>query len=217
MIGLTTGAVERFTPPWAEAAAPRVFLLRAGSMVERAQLEAELAGEYMAGEVWPFELEAVFAEGLGAIADAEDAERILSIVAQEAAGEPVDDSDRALLAQARDLIKQHWPAYRALLAQEQRRQELAPVLAFRRFCTGWEGVDAKYEARAGLVTDAAMKAVNPLELRAAGLRAFRMLYATGADAEKNFAAPSPSSDGQPISGSADPSKAGGASETITGA
>ena len=55
MISLSTSAPVRWSPPWREGAAGApVYLIRAGSVIEREMLEAELAGEHRAGKVFDF-------------------------------------------------------------------------------------------------------------------------------------------------------------------
>lgn len=205
----STSAPTRFVPQWRrEEADPPTFLLRAGSVIERESLEAELAGEHRAGRVWPYELANVLCDAFRAIGG-EDVGLLLSLVEREQAhalknGDPLDDGEQATLDGARQIAIEYWPDYAALVAQMQRRELLLPILAFRRFCTGWENVKAPYKrGLGGFVDDAALKGVDPLQLRAAGIEAYNLLY-LDPSAEKNSAAPSPSSDTPPISGSGAP-------------
>lgn len=195
-----------FTPPWlADDPAAPAFRLRAGSVIEREMLEAELAGEYRAGRVWPYELAQVLADAFRAIGG-EDASMLIDLVQRELAhtvgdGEPLGDTERATLDGARQVAVEHWPDYAALVGQMQRREALLPVLAFRRFCTGWDNLPVTFaRGLGGMIADAALKGVKPLYIRAAGIAAYNLLY-LDESAEKNSAPPSSSNDAPPISGS----------------
>lgn len=217
MISTDTKTPHRFTPPWhkpaeGEAApdAP-VYLIRAGNVIERGLLEAELAGEYRAGPVYDFELLAAFAEGVTALLDdAGEAEQLVSLAEADALKQEIAGEERSALADARNLLAEHWPNYRALTARLARRNQLAGVLAFRRFCVGWENVEAEFARGVdGLVTMDAIGALDPLDLKVAGLFAFDLLYAGGQ--EKNSSRPSKSDAAPRTSPSAAPSREGGKS------
>ncbi|TVV75547.1 hypothetical protein [Sphingomonas solaris] len=184
MIPISTTEPARWTPPWRAAATPvPVYLLRAAGVVERELIEAELAGEHRAGAVYPFQLRAAFTAGVHALIGEtapEDAERLVQLIAQRDAaegGEALSDDELALIAAAEQVMTEHYPAYRALIAQAQRREALAPVVAFQRLCVGWENVSAPYARDWSGVTPAAMAAIDPFELRVAGRAAYNMLYA----------------------------------------
>lgn len=225
----TAAAQEPFVPQWLrEKAAPPGFYLRAGSTIERELLEAELAGEYRAGRVWPFELAQILTEAFRAIGG-DDAGELVDLVQRElaattGAGEKLTDAEQATLDGARQVAIEHWPDYAALVAQMQRRDQLLPILAFRRFCTGWENVFtgkagdipvAHARGVGGFVADAAMKKVKPIYIRAAGVAAYNLQY-LDEDAEKNSEAPLPSSDSPPTSGSGAGSTADGGSGPTDG-
>lgn len=219
---VTSKAPIRFVPPWlrpqdgpAPADAP-TYLIRAGDVIERGMLEAELAGEHRAGPVYDFQLLAAFAGGIAALMpDDPDAERLIDLQRAEASGQKLPDDDARALVRARDVLTEHWPEYRALAAQIARRDQLAGILAFRRFCVGWENVPGTYARGAdGLVTMDALAAVDPVELRVAGLHAFELLYAGGQ--EKNSSPPSKSGGDHRTSPSDEPSPAAGGSRSKTG-
>ena len=191
MISTSTTARVPFTPSWLEGLpeAP-VFQLRAGSVVERGLMEAELAGEHRAGKVYDFELRREMRAGVAALL-ADDPELDTVLGAIEAEGELVgeaklpDDQER-LLREVRDVLRQHWPDYRDLVAQLERRRQIAPIVALKRFCMGWEraigdkGEPAPFaRGRDGLVTDAALAGLSGLELLAAGNRAYLLQFGTG--------------------------------------
>ena len=54
MISLSTSAPLTWTPPWYDAESPRRYQFRAGSVADRALVEAELAGECRAASVYGF-------------------------------------------------------------------------------------------------------------------------------------------------------------------
>lgn len=222
MILASTGVTHPFTPKWQEDIAPApVYHLRAGSVIEREMLEAELAGSYRAGRVWPFELRAALVEALTAFGG-DDRAALIELADREQAAalgqadQALDAGEQATLDQARQVVAEHWPEYAALLAQMQRRDQLLPVLAFRKFCTGFENVaDAEFAMTAGLVAESALRAVPPLALRAAGVFAYQLLYA-GPSAEKNLPPPSASKGSRANSRSGGGSRAAGKLARTTG-
>lgn len=201
MIATSTAPV-RFVPSWFDADDPAspVFYLRAGSVIERGLLEAELSGEYRAAPVYDFQLAGAFADGIAALlADDPGRDTLIALAASEAAlkeGETLDATERQMLAQARAILAEHWPAYRSLLAQLARRRQLLPLVALRRFCAGWENVtnDDRPVAFArgldGLVSLDAAGALPELVMKVVGAYAYDLLY-PGAHL-KNSAAPAKS-------------------------
>jgi hypothetical protein len=221
MIAISTAPI-RFIPPWYEAEDPQapVFHIRAGSVTERALLEAELSGEYRAAMVYDFQLASAFAEGISALlADDPGRDELIALSISAAAGDDLAPIEALRVAQARAILADHWPAYRSLLAQLARRSQLLPLIALRRFCTGWENVTNDdhpvpfMRGADGLVTSDAAGALPHLVLKVAGHRAYELLYA-GAQS-KNSDAPSKSGDAAPTSPLARPKK-GGRSRAITG-
>lgn len=213
MISTTTAPV-RFVPPMFDADDPAspVFFLRPGNVNERQSLEAELAGDYRAGRVYDFELAACFAEGVAELMAGDPGrDALLSLIDAEAnlaPGERLPAAERQMLAQAREILSEHWPEYRALMARANRRAQFRPLVAFRRFCVGWENVPRADDAAAlavhavgidRLVTLEAVAQVTPLWLQLAGIRAYDLLYPE--EQEKNSGAPSKSDDGHETSSS----------------
>lgn len=212
MISTSTTETIPFTPKWLEGedAAP-VFHLRAGGVIERGQLEAELAGPYRAAKVWGYELSAAIRSGVCALLhDDPELDRLLGLIEAEAAianaekgddVEPLSEDDQRTLAEVRAVLAESWPEYRELVAQLERRREIAPILAFRRFCTGWDNVKTAYaRGRDGQVTEAAMRGVAHLEMLSVGNRAYSLLY-PDVSTEKNSSRPESSENGQTTSGS----------------
>lgn len=200
MIATSTTETVEFTPSWlATKANPPVFLLRAGSTIERGLMEAELAGEHMAGDIMGSEVRQATIEGVEHLfAGDPDYDRVLSVVTAEAEEVAAfSEEDKALADATYKLLGEHWPAYRDLLARRARRQQLAPVLALRRFCAGWSNVTTEQgepvpfvKDPRGFVADAALGKLEKYQMLAAGNRAFSMQY--GGGEEKNSEQPSAS-------------------------
>lgn len=203
MILVSTGAAQavRYTPPWfADQADAPVFLLRAGTVMERELMEAELAGECRAGAVWPWELQEAVIDGLRALAG-DDAETLIALAEADRVDGIESEAEKATLAQALDVLGAHWPRYRALVAQMERRRQLFPYIAFRRFCCGWENLSVQFSRdHQGFVSDEACSQIDTLSLIAAGRQAYTLQFPGGAE-EKNFDAPSKSADTPEISNS----------------
>ena len=192
----TTGA-EPFTPPWelTEAGDPRpgapVFHLRSASVIERGQMEAELSGQHRAGRVRGYELRQAMQAGVATLlADDPELDAVIAAIAAageaEAAGTEMPEREAALLKQVAGVLVEHWPDYRELVAQAERRREIAPIVALRRFCTGWDSVtDDKGEpvpyerGLDGLVAEKALGKLSHLELLFVGNRAYAIQYAWG--------------------------------------
>lgn len=211
---ITTG--HPFTPSWREDEEnPPRYYFRGASVIERSQIEAELAGEYGAGRVFSVEMISAFRSGLQALlADDPELDRLLELVQAESMGDAPDGDDRQLLLEARAVLQRHWPEYRALIAQQERRREIMPIILFRRLCCGWDNVSVPFSrGKDKLIPDAVLTRIDPMEMIAAGNFAYGMIYA--GDEERNFPPPSPSGDVQGTSPS-DGSRADGSSGTSPG-
>lgn len=203
-----------------------VFYLRAGGVIERGMMEAELSGPYRAGRVAGWELVHAVRAGIQTLlADHPDVDHLLGLIDAEWQGdeESFSADDKQLLTQTRDILAQHWPDYRDLLAQRERRREIAPIVALRQFCTGWENCTdesgrkpAIFElGRDGLVTEAALAGLTPLEMTHAGSRAFDLQYISD-DLLGNSPPPGLSEPGPVTSSSDDTSTAVGKSTMSSG-
>lgn len=216
MIATDTVTSHRFTPRWRadEEAAPAYFL-RAPSVIERGQIEAELSGEHDAGRVFEFELMSAFRNGLTTLLAGDPGlDRLLELVDCEAEGVKLAGEDRQALVEARSVLVKHWPEYRELVAQRDRRREIAPIIVFRRLCTGWENVDVPFSRGSDrLIPDGTLMCIDPLELTAAGNFGYGLMY--GAADERNFPQPSPSTE-DPATSSSDTSRADGTSKGKSG-
>ena len=198
MAATSTTEAERFTPPWREGEpnAP-VYLIRAGGVIERDALEAELSGTYRAPKAHLPEIRQVRREGvLHLLADDPELDHVLELIGREAADgeepEQLSPDEQRLLTEIHGILAEFWPDYRDLMGQIARREQFLPTLAFRRFVVGWENVDVPFARdRHGVITDASLREIDPLELKVAGFRAYGRLFPE-TDAEKNSAPPSSS-------------------------
>ena len=224
MILTSKGATTPYTPPWmcddagnAKPGAP-ILHLRAGDVIERGQMEAELSGPHRSAQVWGFELrQAVRGGVIALLADDPDLDRLLGLIDAEGEGETetLSAADRALLASVRKVLAECWPGYRDLVAQLERRRAIAPIVALKRYCVGMEIEGVTFElGRDGQVSDATMSQLEPFLISVAGNRAYELQQPRGL--EGNSPRPSPSDASPKPSGSASRSKGGGKSPARVG-
>ena len=224
MILTSKGATTPYTPPWmcddagnAKPGAP-ILHLRAGDVIERGQMEAELSGPHRSAQVWGFELrQAVRGGVIALLADDPDLDRLLGLIDAEGEGETetLSADDRALLASVRKVLAECWPGYRDLVAQLERRRAIAPIVALKRYCVGMEIEGVTFElGRDGQVSDATMSQLEPFLISVAGNRAYELQQPRGL--EGNSPRPSPSDASPKPSGSASRLKAGGKSPARVG-
>ena len=224
MILTSKGATTPYTPPWMcrddgtpKPGAP-VLHLRAGDVIERGQMEAELAGPHRAAQVWGFELRHAVRSGvLALLADDPDIDRLLGLIEAEGEGDAavLDAADRELLAGVRKILGEYWPEYRDLVAQLERRRAIAPIVALKRYCVGMQVEGVTFDlGRDGQVSDATMSQLEPFLLTLAGNRAYEIQQPRGL--EGNSPRPSPSDDSPKPSGSDATSTAGGRSGASAG-
>ena len=151
-------------------------------------------------------------------------DHVHSLIAAESQGEAetLSEDDKRILVAVRKTLSVHWPEYKDLVAQANRRREIAPIVCLRRFCTGWDnlkddkGRDVVYERGTdGQVTEAAMKRISPLDMMAVGNKAYSLQY-VDEDDSGNSPRPASSDDGPTTSNSDGTSKEGGKSTTEPG-
>lgn len=183
MIALSTAEPVRFTPAFLQGRddAP-VFLIRPGTLIERAQLEAELAGPpYNAGRVFPWDLADAAADAARALLSGDDLGQVLDALAtlKQAQGiETLPQEQRQLLVAIDTALMQEWPEYAELRSREARRQEILPLLAAQRFLVGWEGFDTPFTTgKDGRPSETALRVLGALYLPSVGYEAYRLLYA----------------------------------------
>lgn len=219
---IVTNPAERpsWSPSWRDNDPDKpVYYFRAGPITERGMMEAEITAEYGGGRVYDFELREAFERGVDHLLadDPEGAARVKAINAQADADDlPADEA--AFLAEVRRVLALHWPDYKALLGQAARRAEMSPIVAFQRYCVGWEGGGLPPFAR-GPDGRVKLELLGPahvpaLELKIGGTFAYNLQYAAGA--EKNSAAPLKSGGARRTSASARPARAGGGSAGKSG-
>jgi hypothetical protein len=233
MILTSTTHTVPFKAPWREEdpEAP-VFHLRAGSVIERGMMEAELAGQHRAGLVAGQDMRAAVTTGIEfLLANDPEKDRVLELFEQELEHEidkvaalaknldepadPLSTDDRRLLGEVRKILAEHWGEYRDLVTQMERRRAIAPIVALKRFCVKIEGPGVTFtKGGDGQVSDKTLSALDPQEMVLAGSRAFNLQYAQGE--EKNSGRPSPSDDSPKDTTSAAPSKAVGKSKGRAG-
>lgn len=210
----TTG--HPYTPSWlADQPKPPRYFFRGASVIERAQMEAELSGEHAAGRVFPYELIRAFRNGLMALLAGDPGlDDLLEAVEAESQGKVLADDQRQALVQAKAIISRHWPEYRELVAQQERRKEIAPVIVFARFCTGWENVEAEWSlGKDRKIPDATLLKIDSFEMMSAGNFGYGLLY--GDTDERTFQQPS-QSDADLSTSSSDTSRADGSSAASDG-
>jgi hypothetical protein len=167
------------------------FHLRGGDTIERGIMEGELAGPpYMAREVQPWEFTIALRAGVETLLAGDDGlGEILDLINAAAQGgdRSLEEAQRQKLNQVRAIMAEHWPDYASLVATDQRRRTIAPIVAFRRYCVGIEGnaskeagpVDFKVDVLTGFVSDDTLKQVDPLLMTFAGNEAFMLQYGGG--------------------------------------
>lgn len=216
-IPLSTGLVP-FTPAYREKEAkPPVYMIKPGTVIEREQLEAELAGpRWRAPRVFVFQELDAFANGIRALLpEGDDRARLLELVEHRRAGDELDAADEAVLLEADRIVMGAWPEYQMLLEFKSRRAHITPLLAFMTFVKGWKNVPSTYAAGMdGRVSESALSGVQQNDLRLVGLHVYNLLYAGGQ--EKNSVSPSKSESVPKISRSASKSPAGGKSTAADG-
>lgn len=195
MILTSTTETVPFTPPWLckEDGTPQdgapVFHLRAAGVIERGQMEAEISGPHRAGRVLGFELRQAMQAGVQVLlADDPDLDRVVMTIAEageaELDGRKLSEEDAQLLKDVAAVLVDHYPEYRDLVARAERRREIAPIVALRRFCTGWENVTddqgrpVEYvRGTDGQVAELALGRLSQFEMMMAGNRAYSLAYA----------------------------------------
>lgn len=217
-------------PSWIKNGAVPAFGWRVPTVTERELFEGEMA-TYNALAVYPWDIATAFREGLEALLpdNPEDVERIDAIrekqLLVEIAGQKKGGADKlsaaesAQIAEATSALMRYWPPYRELVGQAAAREAIMPIVAFRRFVTGWENVlDADgaepvlRRGLDGLITEASISGIDSMLIRGCGAAIYRGMYPGGL--EKNSAPPSTSGN-TPVT-STKPTRKGGKSAKTSG-
>lgn len=129
-------------------------------------------------------------ELLGIIADFRDAtnERAAAILAGENLDDRPDADDYVDLAdqvqQIEVFVRTHHERYAQMEADRGYYLSVAPLMAFKRFVSGWDGLDFKREARGGEITDECMEQVPPEALVEIGWRIMGLMNPSKDDEKK---------------------------------
>lgn len=172
------------------------FRIRMGSLIERAEFDAELDGRHSASPVAPFVMLETAVAGVRALlseADGAEAEELLRSFHGDS-GDPdapeVSAKDRQRVTMIQEILEERWPDYGRLVRRNARYRQLSPLLALQRWVDGWEdvtGTDGKpleYERDdSGQIPDGVLRRLAPALIFAVGNSAHNFQYATGE--EKN--------------------------------
>lgn len=190
-------------PSWIKTGKAPAFGWRVPTVTERELFEGEMA-VYNALAVYPWDIAAAFRTGLEALLpeQPEDVERLDAIREKQLKIETATDDEKkkldplsaaeaAELAEATAALMRYWPGYRELVGQAARREAIMPIVAFRRFVTGWEGVAKDPHLRRGLdglITEDSIADIDSMLIRGCGAAIYRAMYQGGL--EKNSEPPS---------------------------
>lgn len=200
-----TAAAVPFKPVWRkDASLTPTFMLRAGSILERGAMEAELTGEHRAGIVYVFEERDVLTQGANAcLAESPHLSRVLQLIqisGDEKEEAVLSDDDKELLDETRKGLAEVWKPYRDLRAQAARRNELMPIVALQRFCVDIRGEAITFSREPdGRIADATFAGLASFDIMLAGREAYSMQYGRGDQGKSQPG--SPSAEGQTSTGS----------------
>ncbi|MGE0154805.1 MAG: hypothetical protein AB7R90_19465 [Reyranellaceae bacterium] len=190
-----------FTPPhlWSEEAPEKpkpVIWLRPMSIVDRARWQAALTA-IGARAVTDTEMAAARLPVLQAL-DCSDAEceaiQALYELAEAARneGRPLDKADQVSLMKVERMIVQADEHYRLLAETRALYLEVAPILALKQQCFGWQNLPrrdgtgtAAFRRENGAVAEDALQLLDPVTLLLAGFRAIGLSSVSETDAKKS--------------------------------
>lgn len=212
-----------YTPHWIpeEAEIKPSFSIRAGSVIEREQFEAELDGKYRAGRVFSWQVMEIAVAGVSTLLPGDEGQALIELIRADQSGQTLSPEERAKFKQVIDILAEHWPEYREAAEQEARRASILPTLAFLSFVDGWDnvtdadGVPIAYSRDVlGHIPNDIQRRLKMTEMRGAGMAAYRYQY--GEMNVKNSEAPSKSPPRPGNMSSPDGSKVAGSSAATTG-
>jgi hypothetical protein len=116
-----------------------------------------------------------------------------------------DDEDFKDLAeqvsQIETFMRSEYPRYARMEADRGYWLSVAPIVAFRHFVTGWEGMDLKYRQRNGLVDESVLEQIPDEQVSEVGWKLLTMMR-PGKEEAKN-SEPQPSSQPDPETSTAE--------------
>lgn len=102
------------------------------------------------------------------------------------------------IAEIEETIAKHYPAYAEAQADRTYWLGVAPIIAFKHFVRGWDGLDTAYTARGGRVADECLEQVPEADVLAVGWKILGLMNPSLAQ-EKNSESRSPSPHGRETS------------------
>ncbi|MEO1221580.1 MAG: hypothetical protein AAFY42_09575 [Pseudomonadota bacterium] len=172
------------------------FRIRMGSLLERAEFDAELDGKHQASPVPPFMMLEAAIAGVAALLDDAAAAEITELLRSfhgapdgEEATE-LSPQEKAQVSEVQSILSDSWPPYNRLVERAVRYRKLVPLLALQRWVDDWEnvtGIDGEpltFERdKAGNIPDHVLRRLDLALIFAVGNRAHNFQYAVGE--EKN--------------------------------
>jgi hypothetical protein len=226
MIALNA-APQPFTPPWyIQGSVPRAdavtYLVRAGTIAERAMFEGVIAGPpWNAGRVFPWDLIDAAERAVRQLLDGDSLGQVLEALGAWRANlltpEALPAEQRALL-DGLEMPLRAIPEYANLRAIEARRSQILPMLAAAWFLCGWQGNDAPFTLGPdGKASEASLQRIPAPDLSAIGWHAYNLMYA---EQHRPLSPPPSTSESSPlpssVAGSPRAGKAGGKSAGASG-
>ena len=214
---MTARRPDRFTPPGYDDRDPKpALLIKVPTLADRTDFSARMVE---LGLSFPSdaEMNAALRDMVAKLDDEAERQRWadhMAAVEDYLATKPEDrqplpEETVRLDVEFRTIARESYPPYARLVARRVRWSNRAPIVAFQMFCVGWEGYAERFRRSFGQVDEAAMDALPPDDVVAAGNRALELMSPSEAEA-KNSAAPSPSPSGPESSTAASaPSTAAG--------
>lgn len=181
----------RYTPPtYPEGQDGPVYLLKVGSLTERAAFRRELLA---LGADYPGDA-ALYAEMRRCVEalEPENAADLLALI-DRAENEPKDggdvatallDAERRSVAELERILVQNFPAYADLVARRSFYMEVLPIVAARMFLLGVEEAGFSLTRRGPVMPDTELRKVPPADLEFIGYRIHALLFPQR-DQEKN--------------------------------
>lgn len=97
------------------------------------------------------------------------------------------------LGEIEQAVSKHYAPYAEAEADRGHWLAVAPIVAFRHFVRGWEGLDVTFEARGGRVTEACLAQVPENDILMVGYHCMTLMHPTQAQAKNSESrSPSPS-------------------------